>query len=250
MPGQPRYPDFRFPFHGSPCGKRASLPCQKTFSGGRSVSPGVLLCRKAGEKAIPFLTREAPAMPRSVWNTSGASSRRKSGQAAVWMDPAPVGGGVPARVVGCGPYRASIPEEGPLLLAHGAVRSAPAAWAAVQPRRADRLRGPVHGHSPVGRFPYGKPPSRGGERLSSFFLRDACLAGRWPDAPPGPGAGKIRREKRRSRGCRASLRTVRAGCGAIAPAGGAVDSGPFREGYAPMFKNCLTSWRPMANAIR
>lgn len=143
-----------------------------------------------------------------------------------------------------------IPEEGPLLLAHGAVRSAPAAWAAVQPRRADRLRGPVHGHSPVGRFPYGKPPSRGGERLSSFFLRDACLAGRWPDAPPGPGAGKIRREKRRSRGCRASLRTVRAGCGAIAPAGGAVDSGPFREGYAPMFKNCLTSWRPMANAIR
>lgn len=81
MPGQPRYPDFRFPFHGSPCGKRASLPCQKTFSGGRSVSPGVLLCRKAGEKAIPFLTREAPVMPRSVWNTSGASSRRKSGQA-------------------------------------------------------------------------------------------------------------------------------------------------------------------------
>lgn len=71
MPGQPRYPDFRFPFHGSPCGKRASLPCQKTFSGGRSVSPGVLLCRKAGEKAIPFLTREAPVMPRSVWNTSG-----------------------------------------------------------------------------------------------------------------------------------------------------------------------------------
>lgn len=119
MPGQPRYPDFRFPFHGSPCGKRASLPCQKTFSGGRSVSPGVLLCRKAGEKAIPFLTREAPAMPRSVWNTSGASSRRKSGQAAVWMDPAPVGGGVPARVVGCGPYRAPSRRRGRSFLRTG-----------------------------------------------------------------------------------------------------------------------------------
>ena len=119
MPGQPRYPDFRFPFHGSPCGKRASLPCQKTFSGGRSVSPGVLLCRKAGEKAIPFLTREAPVMPRSVWNTSGASPRRKSGQATVWMDPAPVGGGVPARVVGCGPYRAPSRRRGRSFLRTG-----------------------------------------------------------------------------------------------------------------------------------
>lgn len=68
-----------------------------------------------------------------------------------------------------------IPEEGPLLLAHGAVRSAPAAWAAVQPRRADRLRGPVHGHSPVGRFPYGKPPSRGESGFHHFFER--CLSG-------------------------------------------------------------------------
>ena len=99
-------------------------------------------------------------------------------------------------------------------------------------------------------FPIRKAALPWGRAAFIIFLRDACLAGRWPDAPPGPGAGKIRREKRRSRGCRASLRTVRAGCGAIAPAGGRLDSGPFREGYAPMFKNCLTSWRPMANAIR
>lgn len=175
---------------------------------------------KSRRKGYPFLTREAPVMPRSVWNTSGASSRRKSGQAAVWMDPAPVGGGVPARVVGCGAYRApsrrrgrSFLRTGPsvLLRRRGRLFSLGAPTVFAVPFTVIRPLAVSHTES--------RPPV-GESGFHHFFLRDACLAGRWPDAPPGPGAGKIRREKRRSRGCRASLRTVRAGCGAIAPAGG------------------------------
>lgn len=76
-------------------------------------------------------------------------------------------------------------------------------------------------------FPIRKAALPWGRAAFIIFLRDACLAGRWPDAPPGPGAGKIRREKRRSRGCRASLRTVRAGC-----PGGRGDWTPGRFGRA------------------
>ena len=269
MPGQPRYPDFRFPFHGSPCGKRASLPCQKTFSGGRSVSPGVLLCRKAGEKAIPFLTREAPvARLRAVAAAHDPFSRARRPSC-----PAPFGTRPGLRHVG-NPDRPPFGwtrhplAEAFLRASLVADHTAPHPGGGAAPscaRGRPFCSGGVGGCSASARRPSSRSRSRSFARWpfsirkaalpwrrAAFiiFLRDACLAGRWPDAPPGPGAGKIRREKRRSRGCRARLRAVRAGCGAIAPAGGAVDSGPFREGYAPMFKNCLTSWRPMANAIR
>lgn len=100
-------------------------------------------------------------------------------------------------------------------------------------------------------FPIRKAALPWGRAAFIIFLRDACLAGRWPDAPPGPGPGK-------SGGKSGGAAVVGRACGPCGPvaarlprrAGGAVDSGPFREGYAPMFKNCLTSWRPMANAIR
>ena len=207
---------------------------------------------KSRRKGYPLShARGARHAPLRLEHVRGfVTSEIRTGPPAVWMDPAPVGGGVPARVVGCGPYRApsrrrgrSFLRTGPSVLfrRRGRLFSLGAPTVFAVPFTVIRPLAVSHTES--------RPPV-GESGFHHFFGVMLVWRGVGPmprrDRGPGKSGGKSGGAAVVGRAC--------GPCGPVAARlprrAGRLDSGPFREGYAPMFKNCLTSWRPMANAIR